>query len=120
MIVSTSSHTIQLSKELNDFVTATISDALGRFADDVVSVDVFLKDLNGPKGGLDKQALFRIHLRQRRQVFTETVHENLRGAIRQGAKRAKRSVRRNLSKARRIEKVRMQNRLHGLTPSLDV
>ena len=119
MIISTSSHNIQLSRELDDFVTTTMRGSLKRLADDVVSVDVFLKDLNGPKGGIDKQAVIRVHLRQRRDIAIETVHENLGAAIRIGAKRAKRAVRRSLRKARRIEKFRINRRLDGVPSSLN-
>jgi len=119
MIISTSSHNIQLSRELDEFVASTMRGALERLADDVVSVDVFLQDLNGPKGGVDKQAVIRVHLRQRREIAVETVHEHLGAAIRVGAKRAKRAVRRSLRKARRIEKFRISRRLDSLPSSLN-
>ena len=119
MIISTSSHNIQLSRELDEFVNSTLRNSLERLADDVVSVDVFLQDLNGPKGGVDKQAVIRIHLRGRREVAIETVHENLAAAIRVGAKRAKRAVRRSLRKARRIERFRISRRLNAQPSSLN-
>ena len=119
MIISTSSHNIQLSRELDEFVSSTLQGSLERLADDVVSVDVFLKDLNGPKGGIDKQAVIRIHMRGRREIAIETAHENLAAAIRIGAKRAKRAVRRSLRKARRIEKFRISRRLDSLPSSLN-
>ena len=119
MVVSTSSHTIPLSVELDEFVAAAARDALGRFADQVISVDVFLNDVNGPKGGVDKQAVFRIHLRQRREIITQSARDNLRAAIRGGAKRARRAVGRHLRKARRIEKVRINDRLYELAPGLE-
>ena len=119
MIISTSSHNIQLTPELDGFVATTMRGALERQADDVVSVDVFLKDLNGPKGGVDKQVLIRIHLRQRREVTIETVHENLRAAVRVGSKRARRAVLKALRKARRIEKFRINGRLDSLSSSLN-
>jgi putative sigma-54 modulation protein len=119
MIVSTSSHNVQLHPGIHEFVEHAIQDALSRFDNEVVSVDVFLKDVNGPKGGPDKQVIIRTHLRQRRPLITETVHDNLRAAIRISARRAKRAVRRSLRKARRIEKVRMQNRFHGLAAGID-
>ena len=119
MIISTSSHNIRLSRELDEFVSSTLRSSLERLADDVVSVDVFLQDLNGPKGGIDKQAVIRIHLRGRREVAIETVHENLGAAIRVGAKRAKRAVRRSLRKARRIERFRISRRLSSQPSSLN-
>jgi ribosome-associated translation inhibitor RaiA len=119
MIISTSSHNIQLTRELDKFVESTVQGSLERLADDLVSIDVFLKDLNGPKGGIDKQVVIRIHMRGRREVAIETVHENLAAAIRVGAKRAKRAVRRSLRKSRRIEKFRISRRLDSLPSSLN-
>ncbi len=119
MIISTSSHNIQLSRELDEFVGTTLRGSLQRLADDVVSVDVFLQDLNGPKGGIDKQATIRIHLRGRREVAVETVHDNLAAAVRVGAKRAKRAVRRSLRKRRRIEKLRIQKQLANVPSGLN-
>lgn len=119
MIVSTSSHNIQLTRELDEFVGATLRSAFERVADDVMSIDVFLQDLNGPKGGVDKQVVLRVHLRHRRDVAVETVHENLGAAVRISARRAKRAVRRSLRKARRIERYRINRRLDGMSSSLN-
>jgi hypothetical protein len=111
MIISTSSHNILLSGELDRFVSETMHQALDRLGNDVLSVDVFLKDVNGPKGGIDKQVIARLHLRSRRQMVIETVDGSLHAAIRRTAKRAKRSVRRSMRKFRRVEKLRMHRRL---------
>ena len=120
MIISTSSHNILLSGELDEFVAGTMRAALDRFADDVISIDVFLKDINGPKGGADKQVIVRAHLGNRRQVTIETVGENLQAAVRRSAKRTKRAVRRSLDKSRHFEKLRVHDRLgaHNLPPGL--
>ena len=110
MIISTSSHNILLFNELDDFVVDTMTKTLERLADDVLSVDVFLKDVNGPKGGVDKQVIVRAHLRNRQQLAVETVDENLYAAIKSGAKRMKRAVRRSLEKSRRIERLSVARR----------
>lgn len=110
MIISTSSHNILLSSELDAFVSTTMHQALDRHGEDVLSIDVFLKDVNGPKGGVDKQVIVRLHLRNRRQLAIETLDENLYAAVRRSAKRAKTAVRRSLRKSRRIEKFRMHKR----------
>ena len=113
MIISTSSHNILLSSELDAFVSATMHQALDRLSEDVLSIDVFLKDVNGPKGGVDKQVIVRLHLRNRRRLAIETLDENLHAAVRRSAKRAKTAVRRSLRKSRRIERFRMHKRLDG-------
>jgi hypothetical protein len=111
MIISTSSHNILLSSELDRFVDATMRQALERLSEDILSIDVFLKDVNGPKGGVDKQVIVRLHLGNRRQLAIETEGENLRAAVRLSAKRAKRAVRRSLGKSRRFDKLRLHKHL---------
>ncbi len=86
-----------------------LDSALTSFRDAVVSVDVYLKDVNGPKGGVDKVALVRIHLTTQQTLAIETTNANLDAAILLTARRAKRTVRRTLGKRRRLERAR-----HGL------
>jgi len=79
-----------------------VGKALDRYADSVVSTDVYLKDVNGPKGGEDKQALVRIHLRYRAPVMVESTTGDLYAAISLTARRAQRAVRRALSRRQRL------------------
>ena len=120
MIISTSSHNVLLSRELDEFVIGMMRAALERLADEVLSIDVFLKDVNGPKGGVDKQVLVRAHLRNRQQLVIETAGQNIYAAVRRGAKRTKKAVRRSIDKSSRIEKLRVHDRLgaHNLPPGL--
>ena len=76
--------------------------ALDRFAEHVVSADIYLKDINGPKGGDDKQALVRIQLRYQAPVMAETTTGDLYAAISLTARRAQRAVRRALSRRQRL------------------
>ena len=94
----------ELSEAIDTFVRRETGSALERFDEDIVSVSVFLKDTNGPKGGVDKQVVLKLHLRGRPQVALHTTRENLYAAIRVSIKRAKRAVRRTLLKGRRVEK----------------
>lgn len=111
MIISTSSHTILLSSELDQFVAATMQRALERLSEDILSIDVFLKDVNGPKGGVDKQVIVRLHLSNRQHLTIETEGESLYATVRRSAKRAKRAVRRSIGKSRQFEKLRLHERL---------
>lgn len=98
----------ELSSAIDTFVRDQLSTALGRFSEEVGSVDVFLADVNGPKGGIDKQVLVRVQIRGRRQITLQTTNTNLYAAIRISAKRAKRAVRRSLRKAGRFNKVSLR------------
>ena len=107
LIISTSSHNVQLSGELDDFVAATMQRSLDRLRDDIVSIDVFMKDVNGPRGGVDKHVVARIHLRNRINLIVEATDENLRRAIQKSAGRAKRAVTRRLKKSQGFARRRL-------------
>ncbi len=83
--------------------------ALGSFRDSIVDIDVYLKDLNGPKGGVDKAVLVRVGLTTQQTIAIETVNENLHAAIILSARRARRAVRRTLAKQRRVERVKFRD-----------
>jgi len=109
--VSIMAQEYQDGASIDAFVRHEIGTALGRFSDEIVSVDVFMKDTNGPKGGLDKQVLLRIRMRGGQQFALHTTKDNLYAATRTSAKRAKRAVRRCLGKSQRIEKLSPRRRL---------
>lgn len=77
--------------------------ALNRFGEDVLAVDVYLSDVNGPRGGCDKKALMRASLRGLPPISVSTEHGDLYVAITRNAKRMQRTLRRALRKSRRIE-----------------
>ncbi len=81
--------------------------ALNRFGADVLAVDVFLSDVNGPRGGNDKKALIRASLKGLPPISISTEHRDLYVAISRSAKRMQRAVRRDLRKSRRIEPRRL-------------
>ncbi len=98
---------MELTEAIDAFVRDSVENAFARLDHDIVSVDVYLKDLNGPKGGVDKQALVCARLRNRQVVTVTTTHEDLYAAIIRGVQRTKRAVRRRLRRARHIRKYRM-------------
>ncbi len=97
-----------LSQAIDAFVREELRLALRRFSEDVLVIDVFMKDTNGPKGGVDMQVLMRIRLRNGQQIAMTTTREDLYAAIKVSVKRGKRAVRRNLRKSRRVEKRRLR------------
>ena len=112
MNITTRAQDFEMSNAIDQFVRSETRTTLERFSEYVIAVDVFMKDANGPKGGIDKQVLIHVRLRNRQTVTVETEHENLYAAIKVGTKRTKRAVRRHLRKSGRIHKRRMRNRLN--------
>ena len=111
MNITTRAQDFKMSTSIDQFVRDQVRTALHRFSEDILAVDVFVKDSNGPKGGIDKQALIRVRLRNRQVIALETVHENLYAAVKKGSKQTKRAVRRQLQKSRRIQKQHIRDHL---------
>jgi putative sigma-54 modulation protein len=107
MDIRVSAHGLRLEAATDGFVREQVRSALQRFEDQVVTVDVFLKDINGPKGGIDKQALFRVRLRNRQVIATEITRASLRAAIVVSARTSKRAVRRSLEKSQQRKRWRV-------------
>ena len=93
---------------IDTFVRDEVRSNLDLFSDSITSVDMFMKDINGPKGGVDKEALIRVKLRNGRLLALYSRDDNLYAAIKSAVKRMKRVVRRSLSKGRRTRKFRFK------------
>lgn len=109
MNITTRAKDFEMSSAIDQFVRDQIHTALRHLSENIIAVDVFMKDANGPKGGVDKHALVRVQLRNRQVLAVETVHENLYAAIKKGSKRTRRTVRRHLRKSQRLHKQRMRD-----------
>lgn len=92
MIVSTSSYTVQLTEDIDQLARNTLHSDLNRLADDILSVDVCVNDINGHQHGASKQAIIRAHLRNRHEITIETVEESVAVAIQRGSEQVRRAV----------------------------
>ena len=97
-----------LTEAISAHVQRQIAFNLVNFESHIMSVDVFLSDINGPKGGPDKKVLVCIRLDSRRSITIERVREDLYTAITMVSRQAKRTVRRALNKHRRMEKLALR------------
>lgn len=111
MNITTRAQDFELTQALDRFVRDELRAALARIDTDIVSADVFLKDVNGPRGGAGMQVLIRVHMRNRQQLALVTTHEDLYAAIVRGIKRTKRAVRRHMRKSRHFENQRVRDML---------
>jgi putative sigma-54 modulation protein len=74
--------------------------ALGRFSEQVSLVTVNLVDLNGPRGGVDKQCQVIVRLARSGKVTISETHTNASAAVALAAGRAGRAVGQELSRRR--------------------
>ena len=98
-----------LTWSIERFAYSQVESSLRAFSEMVSSVELSLKDINGPKGGVDKLVLIRTRLRTGKVIAVESTRSSLYSAIALSARRTKRSVRRTLKKYKRIEKVRLRH-----------
>lgn len=97
-----------LTPAIDAHVRKQINFNLANFEGHVLSTEVFLRDVNGPKGGNDKKALICVKLSSRIIVKVERTRSDLYAAMSLAARQAKRSVKRSLNKHRRMEKLALR------------
>src|SRR5690349_19560107 len=78
--------------------------ALGRLRDSVTAAVVRLRDVNGPRGGIDKACRIVVRLRGRGTSVAEAVDRDLYAAIDAAAAKLGRSVRRHLRRRRTLRR----------------
>ncbi len=92
MRVSVREKRIRVGSELRGEVEHRVYSALGRFADVIRKVEVRLADVNGPRGGIDKNARIVVRLKPAGEVFAEATDVTVIAAIDRTCYRVKRLV----------------------------
>lgn len=109
MNIHLESQGFEITSSIREHVTKQLNFNLANFASHVMSVDVFLRDVNGPKGGADMKALIRVSLDEGQPIKVESTRPDLYASVILAARQAKRAVRRTLSKQRRMEKLAIRH-----------
>lgn len=118
MQISTTARNVSLTPTAEQHLSEHVRLALRRFAGRIRSVETTLQDVNGPKGGRDKQVLIRVRLRSGELVVAEACRASTAAAIAVAIRRARRIVRRRAGRTRRLEKrtLRALGRRHETVP----
>lgn len=90
----------RVSKGLHDYVTRRLYFALGRFSPEIERVTTRMGDVNGPRGGVDKQCRIEVKLRGLASVFSEACADDLEVAVGLAAERLGKGVTRALKRRR--------------------
>jgi hypothetical protein len=115
-----------VTTQLQQFAKRQIRNALAKMARRVVRVDFFVRDVNGPRGGVDQLVHVVIQLAGYGRVFAQDRHRALSTALTNVAQKARRAVRGILRRKRlwpirhqrRLAKVAMQERRPAVASSL--
>lgn len=109
MKIHLESQGFELTPAISAHARKQVNFNLANFESHIMAVDVFLRDINGPKGGADMKALLHVKLDAGQPIKVETTRTDLYAAIVLAARQAKRAVRRTLSKQRRMEKLAVRH-----------
>ncbi len=77
-----------VTEDLQDFARRRLSFALRRFTSRLRHADVWLDDVNGPRGGFDKRCRIHLRLMPRGRVTVTAEASNEYAALARAAKRA--------------------------------
>lgn len=97
-----------LTPEATVEIRTRLEHAFERIRPWLSSVDLTIADINGPKGGPDKQCRLRVHARKLPSVVVEHVGLDVLATVGRAAERAQQAVLRKLARRR------------GFTPSFAV
>lgn len=89
-----------LTEALRRYTEQRIRTTLGWAGQHMRTLAVFLSDINGPRGGIDKRCRVQVQLTAGRSVIIEDIEADLYSAIDRAADRADRAV------VRRVERQR--------------
>lgn len=110
MKINLESQGFELTTAIRAHVHKQLNFNLANFASHIISVDVFLRDINGPKGGADMKALLHVKLGSSGQpIKVESTRSDLYASITLATRQAKRAVKRTLSKQRHMEKLALRH-----------
>ncbi len=91
---------ISVGDHLDDHVRRQMEFALGQFDSWISSLDVHLEDVNGPKGGVDKQCRIVLGLKGGRTIKVQDIDVDMTVAINRAADRLSHVVSRETEKRR--------------------
>ena len=87
----------ELTSAIDAHVRKQLGQHLAESEDNVMTVDVLLSDINGPKGGIEKKALVCVQLSSRLAVRFEAMRSDLYRAVAVASHKAGYSIKRTLS-----------------------
>lgn len=107
MLVQIHARDFALSEALDNYTDSKIRVALGLFREKIRRVDVFLTDVNGPKGGEDKNCKIIVKLdRHNADIVAHETAPDMYDAINTCSHRVKRTVARQCERDREIRRPR--------------
>ena len=94
------SNQLHLDSSVREQIEHRIHAALDRFAERLTRITVYIVDLNGPEGGVDKSCRIELRLRHHEDIFVEETNADYYSAVDQAIERAQQVLIRILERSR--------------------
>jgi ribosomal subunit interface protein len=104
MKLTLSSKNMKLSEALREHIEHRLYFALSRFSPKIARVSVRVEDINGPRGGVDKQCKIVVKLDRLGELSVEATDAEVYAAVDSAADRVGRTVRRELERRRTMRR----------------
>lgn len=91
---------LSLTTDKERFLKGLLKNYLRRLSHKLVRVDVYLRDVNGPKGGPDKSVVICSQVAGQPPIAVNVIRSSLTAAVRVAAKLARERVKRVMRKQR--------------------
>ncbi len=98
MLIELRQRNVQVESETREWIERRVHFTLGRFAARIRRVAVSVSDINGARGGTDKQCRLRISLIPNGEVLVEDVDLSVEAVVANAVERAARAVARWLER----------------------
>jgi putative sigma-54 modulation protein len=98
---------ISISEALNSYTKRRLRCVAGKAFKAFSDVEVRLTDVNGPRGGLDKECRIRVALHRAGVVFVRATGQDAYATIDKAASRLKLAVARRIGRTRSIRRNRL-------------
>ena len=100
MLIEVTHRNVTLAEGVREWIERRVHFALGRFSSRIRRVAVIVSDINGARGGTDKECRLRISLIPKGVVVVEDVDSSVEAVVANAVERAARSVARWLERQR--------------------
>jgi len=101
MKINIRSNGILITEELRQHIERTLAFSVDAFQEHLDSISLFLADLNGPRGGMDKLCQVTARFKNGKRARIHQTGTDLEAAIKNAADRLKHRISRTLSRAKR-------------------
>lgn len=102
---------INRSKEITDYINSRISSAFSRAEDNIESTSLTVSDINGPKGGIDKECTIIIKAAGIKSIVISEQQSKIYAAIDRCISRASQSLMKQLQRRKKIVKTKITKQI---------